>query len=277
MRLSFFQKAANLYAKIFASISVFFIRLFNLPFLTTGRKHTVQFDVVEACSKTYFLDQYWDTSTALLYDRTIRRFYIESDLVSFIKSRATAGKVFWDVGACIGNFSILAAKNGAKVVAFEPDGMTFGVLEKNVKNSKLTIKALPIALGDKNHIAELFMRDGEIASAYNTVDRNVDHRAKTFSHAFVQSVIELQAKHLIEFFQVEKPNILKIDVDGNEYLVLQGFGELLRDPGLEAVVIELFEENEEHRKCISLLEQFGFVRKPELSSKETLNIFFLRA
>jgi len=65
----------------------------------------------------------------------------------------TKGKVFIDAGANIGVFSIYAAMRGAKkVYAFEPSGVNFNIMKRNIERSGLGKIIVPInkGLGNKN-------------------------------------------------------------------------------------------------------------------------------
>ena len=56
-------------------------------------------------------------------------------------------------------------------------------------------------------------------------------------------------------------NHVKFDVDGNEFLVLQGGGETFRSPSLKSVLIELDYENIEYKSAVELIESYGFKLK----------------
>lgn len=70
----------------------------------------------------------------------------------------SSGDVVFDVGANIGVFSLYAAKQGARVYAFEPMPSTFGVLELNVRSHRLesAVKARNIGLSDRTETKRMF-------------------------------------------------------------------------------------------------------------------------
>lgn len=116
------------------------------------------------------MNQNFVTRTFLEENRVQKRFQIESDLREFITSNLSENTVFWDIGACVGNFSIFAAHTGSRVLSFEPDGLTYSSLIANIYNSKLdNVSAFPIALGSNDKISDFYMKKFEIANAYNTV------------------------------------------------------------------------------------------------------------
>ncbi len=68
----------------------------------------------------------------------------------FLKELKAEMKVV-DIGANIGYYSILAAKAGCRVLAFEPEKKNFELLLENIKLNKVSEKIRPfnLALGDK--------------------------------------------------------------------------------------------------------------------------------
>ena len=60
--------------------------------------------------------------------------------------KVNAGEHWYDCGANIGAFTVLAASKGAEVTAFEPDPLSCEVLESNLKLNKLKAKVINAAL-----------------------------------------------------------------------------------------------------------------------------------
>ena len=59
----------------------------------------------------------------------------EEQFLKEILSRLNSQNIFWDVGANIGFYSIIAGKEmnvGSKVIAFEPEPETYDLLNKNI-------------------------------------------------------------------------------------------------------------------------------------------------
>jgi len=55
------------------------------------------------------------------------------------------------------------------------------------------------------------------------------------------------------------PTHIKIDVDGNELLVLKGISKLLENLIVKSVLVELSESHPEYQDSIDYLESFGFL------------------
>ena len=57
----------------------------------------------------------------------------EKNDLQFVTEIGEENKIFIDVGAWIGPYTLLAAKLGMKVYAFEPDKVAFEELKKNIQ------------------------------------------------------------------------------------------------------------------------------------------------
>ncbi|HAL16505.1 MAG TPA: hypothetical protein DCP32_07065 [Anaerolineaceae bacterium] len=117
--------------------------------------------------------------------------------------------VFVDVGANIGTYTVIAAETGAKVWAFEPHPLTFANLQKNVALNALDqVNCFNYAVSNSGgtvHFSDFAQ------SALNRIDENG-----------VLSVICTTLDQMCEDRKFDKC-IVKIDVEGNDFLVLQGF------------------------------------------------------
>ena len=129
--------------------------------------------------------------------------------------------VFWDVGANIGFYSLLAASRpGTNVIAFEPNPTTMKVLRRNIElNKRDNIRVLNLALSDSEGTArfDTIRRDSTDAKAHLAAEKT-------------DGTIEVETSRgdrLIESGDIQGPDILKIDVEGAEYLVIKGMGEAL--------------------------------------------------
>ena len=124
--------------------------------------------------------------------------------------------VFWDVGANLGFYSLLAANcSGVDVAAFEPHPTTVKRLRKNVElnNKKSAIKVLNVALSDS-----------EGRARFDPMELDSHGRAHLASDE-ISGIIEVQTSSgdkLIETGIVPRPDIVKIDVEGAEHLVIKG-------------------------------------------------------
>lgn len=185
--------------------------------------------------------------------------------------------IFWDVGGCVGNFSIYAARTGSRVLVFEPDGLTYSSLLTNTFNSNLkNISVYPIALGNHDKFSSLIMKKFEIANAYNSVENPESPIDRSIIPEYEQNVCEYKASTLISNHAFPVPTHIKIDVDGNELEVLLGFGDFLYDPKIVSVFIELDSQNIKSRDCDVLLRKFGFKLQPHNFDSNSYNHIYQR-
>jgi FkbM family methyltransferase len=174
--------------------------------------------------KPYRILIYERGGTEDLYNALPRR---EGDVHDFIVDNLKRGDVFVDVGANIGYYTILASRlvgTGGRVFAVEPVPQTVKVLKFNIKLNELR----NVTVVDKvawNSCCKLKMKIafGEFGCA-------------SFFHNGVE--VDVDAIPLDEVLvNVPKIKLIKIDVEGAEYEVLQGLRRTLTRT--EYVVLEL--------------------------------------
>jgi FkbM family methyltransferase len=138
------------------------------------------------------------------------------------------GGCFYDVGAHIGFYSLLAARLVGEegcVVAFEPDPTNVAVLHENLSRNDLTeVDVIPVAVW--NHSGHVtFQRSAaespEVSSRRGTV-------VGSNGEAPGSGRIKVEAVSLDEFARDHRlPTMIKIDVEGAEAEALQGAGSLI--------------------------------------------------
>lgn len=147
-----------------------------------------------------------------------------------------ADDVFLDVGANVGFFSLIAARNGARVVAVEPHPRAAHVLKANATRNGVVIQVHQLALGDRE--AEAFIEDGK-------------------THLTAHVAEQGQRVKVIPGDQLEiDPTLIKIDVEGFEVEVLDGLSETIRRSHPD-VICELHGETLD--ACQSRLREHGYV------------------
>ncbi len=156
----------------------------------------------------------------------------ERSVMDEILKEIRPNDVFWDVGANLGVYSLLAANcAGVQVVAFEPHPATAKRLRKNVElNEKTNVKVLNIALSNSEGSARFdpIELDSPQARAYLVISDKIS------------GTIEVETSSgdkLIEKGIVPIPDIVKIDVEGAEPLVIKGIGSSL--PSCRALFCEV--------------------------------------
>src|SRR5437870_4012373 len=122
-----------------------------------NRRHANLVDGFILSLKNIEIVRPYHNSILIRYDSLseLKRFQKEEpETLKWISDYVQAGDVFYDIGACLGQYSFLAAKKGANVAAFEPSFSNFHALTKNIFLNKFQDKISPfmIALSDKTEL-----------------------------------------------------------------------------------------------------------------------------
>ena len=162
-------------------------------------------------------------------------------------------EVFIDVGANIGIYSLYAASiyGGMRIYSIEPQLENFQALSFNIYlNEFKNIQAHQVGLTGYNGPGTFYTQENmagasggqmsEHPGEYN--GKGYDVPALTFDSFCKQNKIH--------------PSHIKIDIDGGELQVIEGMRDVLRDPCLKSILIEVpIEDKEIIHFTIS---QFGF-------------------
>lgn len=216
------------------------------------------------------------------YDTRLRSCEKEPDTVQWIEEFMRPGDVFYDVGANVGVYSLVAAKyfkGAVKIFAFEPAFLNFTQLCRNVylNNCQQAIFPLSVALSNETGIGEFNYHDLVTGGSLHTLGAALDHKGQPFTPVFVQKMLSYRLDDLIDEFKIERPTHIKIDVDGIEKAVLEGGPNTLADSRFRSVIVEL-EAGQSQREITELLASRNF----RLHSEHTrwtpgmLNCIFVR-
>jgi FkbM family methyltransferase len=135
------------------------------------------------------------------------------------------GDLVVDAGANIGYMSALAATAGAHVIAFEPNPDLLPVLRQNL-GTRGDVR--PVALGAARRGASLIPAD---ASAHNTGLGRLASDAENGG-------VPVQVETLDDELHGRSVAVLKIDVEGAEYEVLEGAADALRAGRIRHIIFE---------------------------------------
>lgn len=134
----------------------------------------------------------------------------------YFQKQLKSGCVFYDVGANFGFYSLLAARQGAQVFAFEPDVSVAESLERHVRLNSLNARIVIIR-------AAVYSTTGSIA-----LDPASCQRGHGNAHVGValdpsHPTVPVVCTTLDDFARGHvAPDIVKIDVEGAESEVLKG-------------------------------------------------------
>ena len=159
--------------------------------------------------------------------------------VRWIQEHVHRGDVFYDIGANVGAFSLIAAVGrGATVVAFEPGYATFARLCENIQLNACgpAIVPVPLPLSDATGLLSFTYRSLEPGQSRHALGEKPGEAAAATPYA--QPVCATTLDRAVLDFDLPAPHHLKIDVDGSELRVLKGAKTVLQGPSLRTILIE---------------------------------------
>ncbi len=193
------------------------------PFPRSGTRLIFECDLRNSLAReVYFTGQYEPQETAL------------------IEALVKPGQTFVDVGAHWGYFSLIASQRAGKsgrVLSIEADPRLFRTLSRNVRDNALSqIEPIHVAAAAETGVLRM--------SGYQEHEENWgmsrllgpgqmgdDPNAFEVSTASIDSLLDLR--------NIEKVDVLKMDIEGAEALALRGMDAGLRAGRYRLMVIEL--------------------------------------
>jgi FkbM family methyltransferase len=185
------------------------------------------------------------------FNRCLKLFSKEPGTVAWIRTEVKRGQVVYDIGANIGVYTILAARQAGpngKVYAFEPHAANFTRLIDNVIRNNLQDVVIPCSVAlDAEAGFSHFNYDSANAGTSNSQfsaasGATVPNQGSEIAELKYATTID----RLMEVGRIASPHHIKIDVDGNEYRILQGMARLLGSPTAPLTIqVELNEPHTE--------------------------------
>ena len=143
----------------------------------------------------------------------------ETETTKYIMDNLKPGQTFVDIGANAGYFTVLASKivgEKGRVYAFEPASDSYGVLVENTKTLG-NVTTFNTALS--NYVGEADFYGGN----------NTGQRGLTTSPTNGKVVLQKVKVSTLDSENIEHPNMIKIDTEGNEADVIQGAKNTITD------------------------------------------------
>tara|TARA_Y100000389_G_C17326716_1_gene445969 strand:- start:137 stop:910 length:774 start_codon:yes stop_codon:yes gene_type:complete len=164
-------------------------------------------------------------------------------------------KIFIDIGAHMGIYSMLMSKQDIKVHAFEPFKENFEQLEVNKKiNNLYNLSIYNQALSDKSNEITMWVSDKNKTGGMSIFDNNDEELFKYDQN----KLIKAKSKSVIGdevFNMVNEYLAIKIDVERHEHKVLIGLNKLLQN-NFVIIQIELFDERK--KDIFEYLQELNF-------------------
>lgn len=196
----------------------------------------------------------------------------ERHTVDWLERTLRPDDVFYDVGANVGAYSLVAAvtQPGATVFSFEPGFESYAALCRNIALNELggRITALPVALGSRTELVDFGYRRLAAGSAQHHVGRDAP-----FSPVFTQRLIGARLDDLVALLRLPAPTHVKVDVDGAELAVLAGAESLLASPALRELQVETEPGDDSIERALSA---HGFAAAARYETPKVVNVRFTR-
>jgi FkbM family methyltransferase len=150
--------------------------------------------------------------------------------------------VFIDVGANIGYFTVMVAKNAQQVISIEPDSDNFRYLRYNIEMNHLkNVIAICAAAFDKEDFVEL--------QGHGSLAKVICPRGRS------GSVPTIKLDKVANLYHIKHIDLIKIDVEGAEVEVLKGSKEVLTKIPKVKLLIEI---HNRWKEVQTLLRNLGF-------------------
>jgi FkbM family methyltransferase len=121
-----------------------------------------------------------------------------------------------DLGANVGDYSILMAKTGSFVFSYEPNPYAFKKLLERTKSFS-NIKCFNKAVSDKNGKVKLYLHENhKIDPIKWSTGSSIDKNKKNVSDDFV----EVECVNIIQILNDSYFDLIKMDVEGQEIEIL---------------------------------------------------------
>lgn len=151
--------------------------------------------------------------------------YYERAIGTMINKLLKPESVFLDIGANIGYFSILAAKHhpSCQVVAFEPVTELFEEMKRNIELNKVTnITVANLAASENTGESIIYLSSPEnLGMSSLRMPENYSGKMQ------IVKVIDIDS--WFSHSELQKVDLVKIDVEGSEIAVLKGMKKILRE------------------------------------------------
>jgi FkbM family methyltransferase len=186
--------------------------------------------------------------------------------LDFLRARTPAGGVFVDVGANVGTYAMVLARQvgeSGKVIAIEPHPVTHARLAFNRAASGYAQVTLVAAAAGPS--------DGELMIETDGDNLGASHIVSGESSGKAIRVPSLRLQRILDDSGVSRVDALKIDVEGFEDRVLTGFFQQAPPslwPG--AVVIEHLSRDEWQNDCIADMLARGYAEAGKTRSNTLL-------
>jgi FkbM family methyltransferase len=162
----------------------------------------------------------------------------------FVMGYLSPGMIFFDVGANLGQYTLLAARAvtmSGQVHSFEPSDRMFAELSFNVELNQLanTCRLNHVAVSDRTGMARLsqYQAGAEVFGSLG------NHRRDEASITGYVNVRTITLDSYVEEAGIAHIDLVKMDIEGAELLALRGASRSLSKGIIRAIVLEMSDIN----------------------------------
>ena len=220
------------------------------------------------------------TPNSLTYRRSQNLLTTSPQIIEWLNS-FEKNSVFFDIGSNIGIYSLYACflKKNISIYSFEPSTNNLRVLTKNIfiNDYQDSIKIIPLPLSNKkfqfNKMQDNIFEEGGALNSYG-VDFNFEGKKILSSGGSAYYVPSFSLDFLISLGILELPNYIKIDVDGNEHLILEGSTFLNNNQKTREILVEINDNFLDQKdKVFHYMKSYNFNLKKKFSNDSLSKTF----
>tara|TARA_B100001029_G_C15043477_1_gene445369 strand:- start:30 stop:956 length:927 start_codon:yes stop_codon:yes gene_type:complete len=202
----------------------------------------------------------------------------EKDTLEWIEKYGDKNKVFFDIGANIGVYTLFyAATHNSKVYSFEPSFRNLDLLVRNIVLNNLSdnISIISNPVFDRqliNNFSQARNIAGMSEATFGSRKKEGVHNYfSRFNEASTNyKTLSISIDKLIEDSVIQKPNLIKIDVDGNEIEVLKGARKTIESGNCNSILVET--RNDTTDVIGKILTDSGFKRSFDFEHKDITKV-----
>lgn len=204
----------------------------------------------------------------------------EPETVRWIEESFQPGDVFYDIGANVGAYSLVASKHCGgylTVHAFEPSFSTYDQLCRNIILNHCEESIIPhmIALAAESAPVIFNYSSLESGSALHALSES-SSPPKQFAPVYRQHSLGFSLDDLVSQFGFPVPHHIKLDVDGTELDILHGATHILGQNFVKTILVEVGTENRQADAVTEFLynKNFYLWSKTDRGDGNTWNYIF---
>jgi FkbM family methyltransferase len=171
------------------------------------------------CTKTRYSDAFWFYNTDSIIGASLYYYgeYTEQEIM-LLRNFMNSEYVVYDVGANIGVHTVAFAKQNKHVYAFEPNVLNYRLLKMNsIADNNITL--IDKAVGKTAGTAKI--EEFSLTKMGNFGECKISDTGQDCDMVSIDELVKTK--------QILPPNIVKIDVEGYEWEVLQGMDDTIRN------------------------------------------------